>query len=247
MRTNVLQTILTGLGLTENESAVYLAALSLGPTTVLKLARTTGIKRTTVYSVVDSLKQQGLMVLEIQGFKQYYAAEHPDKLDRIVDERRAKLKHALPELAALYNVRGGESFIKYYEGLEAIKSVYESLIRDIRPHQDYCIVSDIAQWVMHDQQYFTKFIERRAKLDIHTRLLLTDTPTAQEHKVYEQNYHETVKILPKNTVLSTNMVITPQKVVIHQLTSPLFAIVIENQSIIRMQKECFEIMWNAIT
>ena len=34
-----LQKILTELGLTANEAAVYLAALSLGPSTILKIAK----------------------------------------------------------------------------------------------------------------------------------------------------------------------------------------------------------------
>ena len=42
------------------------------------------------------------------------------------------------------------------------------------------------------------------------------------------------------------MVITPKKVVIHQLNDPIIAIVIENKNISKMNKEMFEIIWDSI-
>ncbi len=42
------------------------------------------------------------------------------------------------------------------------------------------------------------------------------------------------------------MIITPNKVIIHQLSNPILAIVIENKNISRMNKEMFEIIWNSI-
>ena len=51
-------------GLTENEAKVYLAALELGETTVIRLAKKAGIKRPTTYLVVDSLKDVTIAQLE---------------------------------------------------------------------------------------------------------------------------------------------------------------------------------------
>ena len=245
MKSSHISTLLTELGLSENEAAVYLATLSLGATTILRIARAAELKRTTVYSVIESLKQKGLITLEVKGWKTLYVAENPEKLDTMIESRRAQLKKAMPELAALYNLHGGESFVKYYEGLEAIKSVYEGLIRDVEPHEDYLIVSNLAQWQSLDPVFFADFLKRRGKLPINVRMLFTDTPEAREAK-RARKINETVKILPANTALTTNMVVTPQRVVIHQLTPPLFAIVIENRSTIHMQQEFFEIMWNAL-
>src|SRR5205823_4813454 len=113
----------------------------------------------------------------------------------------------LPEFSALYNLRGGESFIKYYQGLESIKSVYESLITDIKPHEDYLIVSDQSKWLKLDEVYFRKFAERRAKLPINIRMLQVDTPVAQEFKKLEKNLNYKMKFLPIGTNLITNLVI----------------------------------------
>lgn len=235
--------ILEQIGLSPNESAVYFAALQRGPCSILNLAKASGIKRTTVYTVVDSLKAKGLVHIEIKGFKQLYSALHPEQLESILNEKRNTLNSILPELSAIYNLKGGESFIKYFEGLDAVKSVYEGLIRDVRPKEDYLIISDQHQWYSLDPKYFEDFTRRRALLDINIKLLLVDTTVARDFQKRQKQYNQTVKILPKGTALTTNMVVIPKKVVIHQLVPPIFAMVIENKSIVQLHRELFKILW----
>ena len=246
MKSEKLTNILENLGLTENEAKVYLASLSLGQSTILKISRTAEIKRTTIYSVIESLKQKGLMKIEIKGWKKLFVAESPEKLDVMIKNRREELKSSLPEFLALYNLQGEESFIKYYEGLEAVKSVYESMLRDVRPHEDYLVVTDSKEWYQLDEKFFLKYIQKRATLNVNTRVLLQDSETARHFKKIEKNHNEKIKILPVNTSLKTNLIIIPRRIVIHQLTPPILAIVIENKSVIQMHKELFELIWNSI-
>ena len=108
------------------------------------------------------------------------------------------------------------------------------------------VISDQKKWIEADEKFFKNFTERRAKLNINIRLLLQESETAREFKKFEKNYNERIKILPKGTSLTTNLVVIPQKVVIHQMTPPIMAIVIENKSIIQLHKELFEIIWKSI-
>lgn len=246
MENSRLQSVLENLGLSKKEAQVYLACISLGQTTALKISRYTGIKRATVYTTLDSLKHWGLISLEIKGFKSFFVAEDPAKLETIIEAKKAELTTIMSDLSSLYNLKGGEGKLKYYEGLEAVKSVYESLLRDIKFHEDYLVIGGQELWYKLDPEYFKSFILRRSKLNINIRLLFSPSETAVEHKRIEKNYNEKIKILPPDTFLRTNMVITPQQIVIHQLTPPIMAIVIENKSIIQMQQELFEIIWNSI-
>ena len=240
--------ILKEIGLTEHESTVYFTMVSLGPSPVLKIARASGVKRTTIYSVIDSLKEKGLVRVELKGFKSLFVAESPEKLESILEQRKNKLKTHLKDFMEIYNKGGGETLIKIYEGLEATKSIYNGLLRDIKPGEDYLIVTDMKKAFSIDREFFEDFRERRAKLPIKTRLLISDSDSqeGQEFKKYEKNFNLQVKFLPTGTKLSTNLVITPQKVLIHQLDQPIMAIVIENKSTIKMHQELFEVMWNSI-
>ncbi len=246
MPNQALLTTLHDVGLTEREALVYVASLALGPSTVQKIAQEAGIKRTTVYYVIESLQKKGLVNIEIKGLKQLFAAENPEKLESVLETRKREFKKALPEFAALYNLKGGESTIKYYEGLAAVEGVYDQLLESLRVHDAWFVTSDTARWGKQDPAFFKNFRVRRTKKKLNTRLLLQDAPEAREQQKFSANCGELVKFLPKGTGLTENVVVTPQKIMMNQLVPPITAIVIENPSIVAWHKQTFEILWNAL-
>jgi len=247
MKNEHLLKILMELGLSLNESLVYLAGLSLGTTSVSKIASITEIKRTSVYPIIAKLEKLGLMSQTIIGFKTFYNVESPDKLGILLEERKTRFKKFLPDFSKLYNLEGKTDVIKKYDGVQAIKSVYEDLIKKIRPHEDYLIITDQEKWLKLDDHFFTNFIERRGKLPINIRVLMVNNTTGRSWKEREQNFNMKIKLLPKNVLeMSTNVVITPQTLVIHQINPPVMALVIENKSAIAFQKQMFEIAWEAL-
>jgi sugar-specific transcriptional regulator TrmB len=250
MKKDDLIGVLNKIGLNENESKAYFAALSLGPTTILNIAKSANIKRTTVYSAVESLQQKGLMYLEVKGWKKLYVAENPEKLMSVLRQKQAEFKEVLPEFSALYKLENAGSFIKYYEGIEGVKTVYEELLKDIGPNEDYLVISDSEKWVNIDPDYFEKFLKRRAKLaeslKFKTRLMSQKSEYSEKLKKFARNYGMEVKLLPPQASLMTNLVVIPKRTVIHQLTPPVFAVTIENKSIIQMHREFFELIWSSI-
>ena len=233
------------LGLEENEAKVYLASLSLGATTVLKISKHSAVKRTTVYEIILALEKKGLMKKEIHGFKTLFSAEHPERLENSLDAKRVLLRRTLPELEGLYNLKGGESSIKFYSGLTAIKNIYDDLLKDLKPHEFYYAISNIREWQSLDEDFFLgNHVEKRCKMGIETRLLFVDSEMAQKRKTTERNFNEEVRILPEKSSFHVDLVITPYKLVMFQLYEPLVAIVIENKSMIELQKELFELLWN---
>jgi hypothetical protein len=77
-------------------------------------------------------------------------------------------------------------------------------------------------------------------------LLLQDSPSARRNKPLEGTYNEQIKILPKQYELATNMIIVPHKVIIVQTVQPVMALVIENKSVVQMNKVLFEMIWQSI-
>lgn len=246
MKNDQIQALLLDLGLTENEAQVYLRSLSLGPTTVLNIAKASGIRRTTVYSVIEILKKKGLVHTEPRGFKQVFVAEHPDKLESMLENKRASLRKMLPELSAMYNLKGGESTIKYYEGLASIKTIYDTILDPLKRGDDYLVIGDMQKFFDMDKEYFNAFFEKRIKSEVRARLIVTDSEQSQHMKKYAKNMNHEVRILPEKTKLSVDAMIVPQKVIIVNLREPLSAVSIENKDTIEMQKELFEILWNSL-
>ncbi len=246
MRKQQIVDYLKELGLSPSEAAIYQAALASGPSTVVNIAKTAGVKRTTVYSVIEDLMKSGLMTIEMNGFKKLYSPASPDKLENILERRREMLHKMLPELSAMYNLKGGESFIKYYAGLPAIKALYNSLIAEMRPGDPYDVISDSVKWFALDKKFFDDFVRRRASMNIPSRLLLQDSEVAREEKKFERQFGKSVKILPENSGLEVNLIVTPYKAVVHQLVEPVMAIVIETKSVIHLHQKMFDLIWNSI-
>lgn len=236
---------LVHIGMSDHEARVYIACLALGASSILVLSKETGIKRTTVYSIIESLQKSGFVRVEIKGVKRRFSAENPEQVGNLLDSRKQKFKQVLPEFSALFHLKGESSTIKHYEGLELVKTVYDRILEELKPKEYYWAISDTEQWRKEDKEYFEQYLERRAKLNIDTRLLLQDSPEARKRKSFEKNFHEQIRILPSNASLITNLIATPRLVVIHQF-NPISAIVIENPSVVQMGRELFQIIWNSI-
>lgn len=247
MKNSKLSKILKNIGLEENEAEVYLASLSLGPTTVLKIARSSEIKRTTLYGVIESLKNKGLMRVETKGLKSLYVAENPEYLDTMLETKKRELNSNLANFMALYKLQGSESSMKYYTGLKAMKRVYLSTLDDIRNGDEYLVITNQKKWFELDSDFWMKeYIEERAKLPCKTRLISQDSDLAREHQKFQKNYNEEFKIFKQGTNIDIDMVLTNQKLIIVDLSEPLTTLVIENKNIINLQKQLFEVIWQSL-
>lgn len=240
-----LKQLLKDLGLSENEASIYLASLSIGPSPVMQLARSASIKRTTAYSVLESLIDQGLMGIEMRGVKKRYVAESPVRLEAMLENRRQRLRDSLGELSALFNLKSGESSIKYYEGVESLKGVYNGLLEDAEEGKDYLIISSPQEWYNLAPAFFDEFMRKRRALNLRMLYLMRDSPIARKIKKTEEVLGRQIRILPPSTTFTANLVIIPKKVVINQLVPPVWAAVIENHYIVKTFSELFYIIWNS--
>lgn len=238
--------ILEEYGLTVEEARVYMAGLSLGPTSILKLARAADVQRTAAYRVVESLRQHGLMKIELKGMKKLYAVESPHNLKRVLEEKMEQMNNILPGLLSVYKKQGKETLIKYYEGIESLKSVYESILRENRSGEPYYVISSHQEWYELDQKWFENFSERRNRERFDFRFFLLDSEPARILKQNENALGIKVKILPSGLDFTSILILTKDKIWIHNFEPPVEGLVIENQDMISMMLQVFKIMWESI-
>ena len=242
-RNEELLATLDKIGLSENEGKVYLASLQLGPSKVARLSRASEVKRTTVYLVVESLIRKGLIREKVGGLKSVFVAENPDRLENILEERNKQLKEVFPQFKALYSLEGNESVIKYYDTNEGLKNVYRELLAELRTNDNYYVIGDPKRYDTSNEKFFKDFIQKRIKIKLNAKVLLTPSELANEYKKFEKNFGEEVKIMPEDASTDVNVVITENKLIIHQIIEPRITMVIENKSIVKMQQMLFEMVW----
>jgi sugar-specific transcriptional regulator TrmB len=170
------------LGLNEKEAKVYLALLELGESNIQGLSAKSGVKRTTVYDILESLKEKRLISEITKNKKIVLVAEDPRKIESILDEKRDTLKRVLPELLSIANVLDNKPKIKFYEGINGIKEVY----RDTLNYPDQELLAWVSQEAIHsfdnDQKFLNYYLEKRKDKKIWVRALAPDSEDMQNYK-----------------------------------------------------------------
>lgn len=126
---------LNSFGLNNKEVDVYLACLKDDVTSPYKLAKLTGIPRTTIYDILLNLSLKRLVVLEqSDGFTKQQTkvrANNPSTLRKILQEKRKDLTRLeldvvdiLPNLKEDFHKKKSNSNFKFYPGVEGLKQIY---------------------------------------------------------------------------------------------------------------------------
>lgn len=119
------------LGLSSDEGKVYLALLDQ-PMSHLEIARKTGVNRTKVYRIADTLEKRGLIAETINGDGRELVANSPANLEITLTTEEEKLKNqkaifnqTLPALQELFNTNSqqNEFMVNTYEGVDGFKQM----------------------------------------------------------------------------------------------------------------------------
>ncbi|MBI2591387.1 MAG: helix-turn-helix domain-containing protein [Candidatus Brennerbacteria bacterium] len=128
------------IGFSEKESQVYLAALDLGEATIQQLAEKSGVKRVTVYIIIESLMKHGLISSVEKGKKTFFAAENPvnivrffnarkKELEKDLDEKSEVLKKITPELESLFKIAGPKLKVRFLQGKEGLRTMMNDFLK----------------------------------------------------------------------------------------------------------------------
>lgn len=122
--------ILQSLGLLDSEIKTYLGALKSGPSTVIDLAKATGLSRQATYTAIQALTDRGLMSSVQRGKKSMYAAEAAEKLLSYAQRRQDDLHARVEELQAVIpelklQSGGAQPAVRMYEGKEGLRALID--------------------------------------------------------------------------------------------------------------------------
>ncbi|MFH1400671.1 MAG: helix-turn-helix domain-containing protein [Nanoarchaeota archaeon] len=120
------------LGLTENESKVYLALLQHGCMNPTTLAQTIGMHRSYLYDTLERLLERGFISTLLMNGKKHFQAQDPKILRESVEVTLRRVDQIIPQLNKLFLEQRKETSIELHRG----KRVYRTLIKDIISHID---------------------------------------------------------------------------------------------------------------
>jgi HTH-type transcriptional regulator, sugar sensing transcriptional regulator len=241
----ILQKLLKA-GLNEREARVYIALLELGEATIAEITKKAQIKRSTVYDVLELLKDKRLVSRTYRKKRPIYYSENPKKIIEELEEKKRGMEEAMPELVSIMNLLDKKPKIRYFEGVNAVKEIFEDTLR--------VNDSEILTWfpcpyLNLSKEYFWNYYDpERTKKKIWMRTLAPETNENIEALKRSEKYLVTTKFVSKNLLSDFDIEIKiygKSKIGIISHEEDL-GIIIESKKIYNGFKTIFEMTWKLL-
>src|SRR5437016_4528640 len=126
----ILKEFLQNLGLSLEEIQIFNSLHKSGPISILQLSRLSGINRTKVYRLLDTLLNKGIIEEIVDDNRKLLKAADLDKLDFLLKEQEEKVKmmrELFPQVSHLITLNRSlvqpGSKVLFYRGREGIKQM----------------------------------------------------------------------------------------------------------------------------
>ncbi len=236
------------LGLSDKEALVYLASLELGPSPVQAIAIKAEVNRATTYVMIEALLQKGLMSTFDKGKKTLYTAEKPERLHRIVhneraivDEKESVIKSLLPNLEALLESAGDRPKVSFYEGIEGLEAMRETIfesgadkMEDVISYDDLRHLLPEEHWKKHNKKLDSKKIKGRA---------LFTSESGSENPNDSTGMWAYKKLPHKLFPMHGELTVYGEQVAMIALRGKLVGVIIKSKEMATMVRTLFDLAW----
>ena len=163
-------TTLNNLGLSDQESHIYLTLLKLGGSQASVIAKSVGLKRTTVYPILKKLTDSGFVTVYFRKNRRYYYAQKPQRVAALFGKKLDAFYAMIPLLESLEKKSVQATGLRFIETLDELKQFYIGILDEYR-NRSYRIVGSAHGWEDLDTTWFRQFRYERGRNNISTRLL----------------------------------------------------------------------------
>jgi len=234
------ETVFKNYGLSDKQVKVYLACLELDSSSVQKIAKKSSLARSTVYEVLEVLKEKGFVSSFQKKNIKYYSAEDPTQVIKLAQVKVDALEDCLPQLNALYGQSRHRPTVRFYQGKEEMKIVLEEILSEADVLLSFASPEDLFREL---GEYFDKFVERRIKKKIPVRMIASNSAKTKERAELGARHLRVTKILPASYVYHGNKWIWKNKIAMFSFVGDLVAVVIESKELAETERAMFEYLW----
>jgi len=235
------------IGLSEKETAVFIALLRAKEATVIKLAKMTNIKRTSIYHCLEELITKELAIRVTKDDKTYYFASDPKlSLNGLLVQQKEIIESVLPDLKNLFGKGAVIPEIKIYHNVAGLRSIFEDLLLAKEKIARY-YVCDFNTDELLGVEFVDKLVKKRIDAGIKSLSLRSFKykPEREKEITHSKQLRE-VKFLPEGVELAPYMCIYDNKAVIISAKEEKVGFIIESHEFAEAQKTIFDLIWNTV-
>jgi len=232
--------------LEEKESSTYLAILELGETTIQRISKKTKIKRTTLYDVIESLRNKGLVGLTKSGKKNLYYAEDPRKIEENLENKKQEYLKILPEILSITNLIDKKPKIRFFEGIDGIKEVYRDTLKYPKSETLAWLSLDAVNYF--DIEYLWKdYVKKRVEKKIWQRSIAPNNEYLKKVKTFDQKHLRQTKLIDQKLFpLEVEINLYGKNNIGIMAFKEQIGLIIESEKIYNTLKSIFEMNWKML-
>ena len=239
---------LQSVGLSEKEIAVYSFLLTLTSANPILIAKEVKLKRSTVYVILELLKEKGLVREVHHGKRHVYEAENVERIRFLLEERKLKTEEniknfekILPSLKATIRKKGDAPIIKFYEGDDAVQISMQELVSNpnFKTKMDYGVFPLELIHKLFQHKNLRQFLDQKIKDNNKFQIIYsTEEGIMQTNPEFEQ---KAVRIDAKEFPLSCDISVFEDEVRFHMLGDTVYGILIKNPELAETLKSLIQL------
>jgi len=202
----MIESFLKSLGLTDNETKIYLYLLTHGESIASIIAKRLDMKRVTVYSALESLEQKEVIASFIKNNVAHFDAVEPEEIETLCEQKVTEMKRLQQKAATLRDefkklrnvgrmpmleIRGK---LKYYQGLEAVTDLITETLQE-KEKEQLCFGLNTyhSELAGNDWQEYT---QKRVQKKMTVRSIQPDTEAAIAYKGRDPQELRETRLVP---------------------------------------------------
>lgn len=235
----MLSNLLSEFGFSDKEVKVYLTALRLGMQPASVLAKHLKMNRVTTYVICKKLIEKGVANVVTRNNIQYFTVERPDALMQYAERQqknwvrlKSDVEKQLPEFQTYMRDVSALPKVRFYEGIEGIKTVYEDTLNQGGLIRAFLTVDTIPEEI---KRFLVRdYMPQLLKNKIRSEIVAADSPQTRQYQKNDKKYsRKTVIVKPKTFPFETEIALygNDRVAFISFREGDLTAVIIENQAI----------------
>lgn len=243
--------ILSSLGLAPREIKTYKAAIKLGTATPVALAKATGIKRTTAYSIARGLAEKGLLLEDSSKRPRTFAPTSPKEVGEIIldEKKRLETREAIyKQLAEELTKTAAEKTYPVPQIRFVPEEKIVQFLKTESPKWDQSMLKyDAIMWGFQDHTYVEQFshaIEaywKQAPKEIKLQMLTNQSEA--ELKLGKKYPRRQMKTWVKGNFVSGIWVMGDYLVTVTTRNKPYYIVEIHDAPLAHDLRELFKSFW----
>lgn len=242
-----LQHVLQSVGFSDREAQLYLAGLQMGSAPASEYGQQASLNRITAYNTLEDLVRRGFFTVQKKLKGKFYAPVAPEYVALEARKSVEALQRSLPELRSLRGAEYRKPLVRFFEGWEGLRRVYEDTLTaktDLLNFANSGVVRN--HWPNYDSEY----VAERVKRGIRLRGIAPDDAAGKRVHGEDRERLREIRLVPAREFDFTNEInVYDSKVAICSFDSGLrgdqdmFGVIIESREVAETQRQIFEMAW----